>query len=95
MKENEYAQAKERVETLKGFYANLISYVAINLVLIVINLAVSPNTLWFYWVTIFWGVGLIFHAVDVFALRGRLLSQEWEERKIREVMNKEHRRKAG
>ena len=95
MKENEYAQAKERVETLKGFYANLISYVAINLVLIVINLAVSPNTLWFYWVTIFWGVGLIFHAVDVFALRGRLLSQEWEERKIREVMKKEHRRKAG
>jgi len=95
MKENEYAQAKERVETLKGFYANLISYVAINLVLIVINLAVSPNTLWFYWVTIFWGVGLIFHAVDVFALRGRLLSQEWEERKIREVMKKEDRRKAG
>ena len=95
MKENEYAQAKERVETLKGFYANLISYVAINLVLIVINLAVSPNTLWFYWVTIFWGVGLIFHAVDVFALRGRLLSQELEERKIREVMKKEDRRKAG
>ena len=95
MANEEYKRAQEQVQSLKGFYANLISYAAVNFVLIVVNAITTPGEWWFYWVTIFWGIGLIFHALDVFTLRGKYLSKEWEERKIQEVMDKDRKRKAG
>jgi len=45
----------------------------------------SPGTLWFYWVTTFGEVGVVFHALQIFG-------REWEEKKIREVMVREERR---
>jgi hypothetical protein len=88
-----YEMARKRVEELKGFYRNLFSYVAINAFLIIINLVTSPKHLWFYWVAIFWGIGVLFHAAHTFVLRGRFLGKEWEERKIRELMKKESKDK--
>lgn len=86
-----YARAKSRVEEIRGFYMHLAAYIAVNLLLIGINMVTSPGTLWFFWVTIFWGVGLIFHALGVF-VGGRVLGRDWEERKIREIMEREERR---
>ena len=80
---------KKRVDELKKFYGNLVSYALVNIVLIIINLVTSPGKLWFYWVTIFWGIGILFHASKVFVLKGRFLGEEWEERKIKEIMEKE------
>ena len=77
------------VKELKEFYGHLISYVIVNIVLIIINLLTSPGHLWFYWPTIFWGIGILFHASKVFILKGRFLGKEWEERKIKEIMGKE------
>jgi hypothetical protein len=48
MNDERYEKAKKRVEELKKFYGNLVTYVAINIVLIIINLLTSPGTLWFY-----------------------------------------------
>ena len=89
MNEKKYAEAKESVKELKDFYRNLMTYVAINILLIIINLVTSPDSLWFYWVTIFWGIGLVLHASKVFILKGRFLGKEWEERKIKKMMEKE------
>ncbi len=89
MNDEKYEEAKRRVKELKGFYRNLITYVTINVILIIINLVTNPGHLWFYWVTIFWGIGILFHASKVFVLKGKLLGKEWEEKKIKEIMEKE------
>lgn len=96
MENQDYAKARERVRALRGFYTHLLSYVVVNAILVVINLVTSPGTLWFYWVTLFWGLGLIFHALDVFTIQGRFLGEEWEDRKVEELMEeKKKRRKTG
>jgi len=44
-------------------------------------------------VTIFWGIGVLIHASKVFVLKGKFLGEEWEEKKIREIMEKEGKSK--
>ena len=90
MNDEKYEEAKKRVKELKDFYRNLITYVAVNILLIVINLITSSDSLWFYWVTIFWGIGIVLHASKVFILKGKFLGKEWEEKKIKEIMDKEN-----
>ncbi|OPY40387.1 MAG: hypothetical protein A4E42_02147 [Methanoregulaceae archaeon PtaU1.Bin222] len=81
-------RAKRRVEELKGFYSHLAVFLVINGILILINIVTSPGSWWFYWVTIFWGIGLAFHASSVFGGR-RLFSREWEEKKIQQYIDEE------
>jgi hypothetical protein len=93
MNEEKYEKAKKRVEELKKFYGNLFTYAVINVILIIINLVTSPGSLWFYWVTIFWGIAVLLHASRVFVFRGKFLGEEWEEKKIKEIMEKEGKSK--
>lgn len=86
--EERYYQAKKRVEEIKGFYGNLIAYVVVNIGLMVLNLVTSPNHLWFFWPMLGWGIGVVFHGLKVFNY-SPFFNKEWEERKIREYMNKE------
>ena len=78
-----YERAQKRVKELKSFYSNLISYIIVNTFLIVLNFITSPNHLWFYWCLLGWGIGLIAHGMSVFAI-----GRNWEEKKIRELMDK-------
>lgn len=86
--EDRYYQAKKRVENLKGFYGNLTSYIVVNIFLVVINLLTSPGYLWFFWPMLWWGVGVLFHAMKVFNWMP-IFGKEWEEQKIKEFMEKE------
>ena len=83
-----YQKAKERVEALKGFYIHLTVYVVVNLILFSINMIVSPDSLWFIWPLMGWGVGVVIHGLSVFGFVPGL-GADWEERKIREIMEKE------
>ena len=83
-----YQEAKKRVEEIKGFYFHLISYIVVNAVLVVINLLTSPEYLWFIWPIIGWGIGLLIHAFTVF---GNVMGKAWEERKIKEILEKDKR----
>jgi len=47
------------VKELKEFYMHLSVFAAVNLTLFLINLVSTPGRWWFYWVTVFWGIGLI------------------------------------
>ena len=76
------------MEEIKGFYGNLVSYIVVNLGLLVLNLVTSPNHLWFYWPLLGWGIGVLIHGMKVFNCMP-FLSKEWEEQKIREFMQKE------
>lgn len=78
-----YVRAKERVDQIKGFYGNLISYCFVIPVLIFINLS-TARFQWFWFPMLGWGMGVIFHALEVFGY-----GKTWEERKIREILEKE------
>lgn len=84
---NLYEKARARVTEIKEFYSHLISYIIVNAILIFINLMFSPGYLWFLWVTIGWGIGLVIHFVNVFGF-----GKEWEERKIQEFIEREKRK---
>ena len=79
-----YYKAKKRVEELKGFYSNLLSYCLVIPFLVFINYRTSWNFQWFWFPMLGWGMGLIFHAFGVFGY-----GKSWEERKIQEILEKE------
>ena len=79
-----YYRAKKRVEQLKGFYGSLISYCVVIPILVFINLKYSPQFHWFWFSAAGWGFGLLMHALKVFGY-----SSNWEERKIKEILQKE------
>lgn len=90
--EIKYQKAKERVEAIKGFYIHLTVYVVVNLMLFTINMITSPNNLWFFWPLMGWGIGFAFHTLSVFVFNPGFstgMGANWEERKIREIMEKE------
>ncbi|RYJ51541.1 histidine kinase [Flavobacterium petrolei] len=82
-----YYRAKKRVDELKGFYANLISYCCVIPFLIYINLTFSPHFQWFWFSAAGWGFGLTMHAFKVFGY-----SSNWEERKIQEILRKDQQK---
>ena len=79
-----YEKAAKRVEELKGFYGNLISYCIFIPFLIFINYQTSPKYHWFWWPMLGWGIGVISHGIKTFGI-----GTDWEERQIRKYMQKE------
>ena len=81
--EPDYRQrARERVKEEKGFYSHLFIYIIINGFLIALNLITSPNSLWFYWPLLGWGIGLAAHFLGVFGME-RFFGKDWEQRRIK------------
>jgi hypothetical protein len=87
-RDDAYIRAKKRVEEVRGFYSHLISYIVVNVFLAIINLFSTPGFWWFLFISFFRGIGLVAHGSSVFLKRG-VFSKEWEERKIKEYMEKE------
>jgi uncharacterized membrane protein len=83
----EYQAARCQVRRLRGFYSHLSVYLAVNAGLLLINLFSSPGRLWVVWPLAGWGIAIVIHGASVF-LAGRWLGREWEERKIREIMDR-------
>jgi len=77
------------VRKIRHFYEILITYFLINILLIIINLVLTPNHLWFYWVSIFWRLAIIIQAVSLFTIKDRFPGDDWEEKKIKEIMEKD------
>ena len=84
--EIKYQKAKERVTALRDFYRHLGVYVIVILGLFLINMTMSPESLWFIWPLTGWGIAIVLHALRVF---GGTLDSNWEEKKIAELMKKE------
>lgn len=84
-----YYRAKKRVEQLKGFYGNLISYCCVIPVLAFVNLTYMPQFQWFWFSACGWGFGLVMHAFKVLGY-----GTDWEERKIKEILEKENNKQS-
>lgn len=87
-------RARKRVEETRDLYIHLGVYVIVNTALFAINMLTSPDTLWFFWPLIGWGIGLALHVFS-FITEGRLLGPEWEERKVREMLEQQEARSDG
>lgn len=92
-----YKAARKRVKDIKGFYTHLLVYIVINLFIVVGGS--RDEGLWIgiqqfdnYWTALFWGIGLVAHGLSVFG--GTLfLGKDWEQRKIKELMDEDKRTK--
>lgn len=92
-----YLKAKKRVEDLKGYYIHLAAYILVNSFISVnkvLNNLEDGETLQeaifdfsTFAVWIFWGIGLGIHTFKMFGTN-LLMGKDWEERKIKEYMNK-------
>ena len=83
--EVKYQRAKKKVEALRRFYVHLSVYVLVNSFLFLLDTITSPDSLWFYWPLLGWGIAIALHALRVFGF-GRPLGADWEERKIAQFM---------
>lgn len=91
--EAKYYEAAKRVKRIKSFYTHAIVYVIINLMIVIINIQnLNPGESYFklenFFTAFFWGIGLLAHGLSVF-LPNIIMGANWEERKIREFMEKE------
>ncbi len=96
-KSEKYLIAQERVNKIKKFYKHLVVYILVNLFFIgrriysdirhegsVIDAFLDlDNYRLFFW----WGIALLIHAFIVFG-KENLFSKNWEERKVKEYMDK-------
>lgn len=82
-----YVRAKEKVEKIKGFYSNLISYIVIIPVLAYINYRTTDFP-WVIFPILGWGFGVVAHGMEAYGY-SPFVGKNWEERKIREFMNKD------
>lgn len=80
-----YEIAKKRVEAKEGFFSHLTAYIVVNIILVLIWAFTSRKFPWFIFPLGGWGIGIIFHFLDVFVFsRGT----DWERRQIEKEMGK-------
>jgi uncharacterized integral membrane protein len=94
--EIKYQEALKRVRKIKGFYSHLLVYIVVNIMIVVINIQnLDPGESYFqyknFFTAFFWGIGLVAHGFSVF-LPQWFLGNNWEERKIRELMEKDKKK---
>ena len=101
--EQSYIRAKKRVKDIKGFYVHLSVYIIINIFIsgvIIYGLMTSGDSFseafsnfGVYSTWVFWGIGMFFHWLGVFGFKSIGFGKDWEERKIREMMEKDDKQK--
>ena len=88
-RENKYHRVKERVEAIKKFYLNLVSYLIFIVFLAALNYYTNQwQYAWFLWAAFGWGIGLVFQGIKLFGVNP-FFGKNWEERKIKEFMQEE------
>jgi hypothetical protein len=82
-----YQKAKERVEAIKGFYGNLTAYCLVIPFLIWLNYRTTDFP-WVIFPILGWGFGVTMHGKEAYGTNP-LWGKRWEEKKIRELMEKD------
>ena len=79
-----YKRAKQRVAAKMGFYRHLTVYVAVCILLIIINFSISTQYLWVIWPVMGWGLAVLLHGLRVFvspresAITEEMIAREME-----------------
>jgi energy-coupling factor transporter transmembrane protein EcfT len=93
--EDEYKWAKKRVEEIRGFIIHVCVFFGVIAMLTILNVITAKLPLleglwWFYWVAIFWGFAIMWHAIGVFVF-SRALGKKWEEKEIKRLIEDKKR----
>lgn len=88
IEDKRYEKAKERVEAIKGFYGNLMSYCIVIPILIFINYKTTDFP-WAIFPALGWGFGVTAHGLEAYGTNP-FFGKRWEERKMRELMDDEN-----
>lgn len=88
-----YEIAQKRIKEIKGFYVHLLVYFMINIFIFVFNSNIlSEKSIHIEFgqlsLPFFWGIGLFAHWASVFG-PNLFLGKNWEEKKIKEILEKE------
>ncbi len=92
-KEEAYIRAKKKLEKLVGFYWHLGVYIVVNTFIVITIVSNSDQPLFSFGTfatPFFWGIGLFFHFIGVFG-PDLMFNKKWEERKIKDFMEKDRR----
>jgi len=96
--QEKYIKAQNRIKELKKFYKHLAVYIIVNVFLVAIKMVkgyenaepitaafsnIRIGSFWFWW-----GIALAIHAFKTFGY-DILFGKNWEERKIKELMDKD------
>ncbi|MFL9844293.1 2TM domain-containing protein [Flavobacterium rhizosphaerae] len=84
----DYSLAKKKVKKIKSFYYHLTCYCIIIPIIIFANLMFDPQFHWFWFSLLGWGTGLLIHGLTTFDFLP-FLGRDWEERKLKELIEKE------
>jgi len=79
--ERQEAEAFHYVRSLRRFYLHLFRYIIIVAALLAINLILTPQKLWAFWVMGGWGLGVLIHASRVFK-PDWFLGPKWEREQV-------------
>ncbi len=77
-----YQVIRKQVRERKEFWIHLAMFVIVNAGIITFNLLKQPDKIWYHWVLVGWGAGLLLHCFQVFGSR-------WEEKQIQEILRQE------
>jgi hypothetical protein len=91
-KDSSYYKAQKKVEDIKSFYSNVFSYVVIIGGLLILNLVTNPDHFWVIYPALGWGAGVFIHGMSVFNFIP-FLGSGWEERKVKELMDRRKEQK--
>lgn len=94
-KEAKFLQAKERVACIKKFYTSLMFYIVFIGFLAALNYYTNRwDYPWFLWAAFGWGIGIVIQAFKAFRWLP-YMNKSWEERKIKEFMDKDNDTSSG
>ncbi|MFC3159977.1 2TM domain-containing protein [Chryseobacterium arachidis] len=88
-----YKEAERQVKRIKQFYIFVFIYIVVNIFILFLNFReLKPGeTIWqlkYFSLPLFWGIAVVIHAMRTF-IPGFMLGSNWEEKKIKELMEKE------
>ena len=85
--EQEFIKAKKKVKEIKGFYTHLVVMVFSLPIIISVNLMFVPGFHFFWLAAIGMLFSVVIHWFQVFGFSKLGLGKDWEERKIKEMMD--------
>mgnify|MGYP000533360143 CR=1 FL=1 len=88
IEEKKYLDAKKRIKQIKAFYVHVVVNIVSLAIIIAVNLIFSPHYHWFWFAVIGIGLATFFHWLGVFGANVIGLGKDWEERKIKEYIEK-------
>ncbi|WP_288376911.1 2TM domain-containing protein [uncultured Chryseobacterium sp.] len=88
-----YKEAERQVKKIKRFYSSLFIYIAVNIFILYLNYRdLKPDeTIWklkYFSLPLFWGIAVMIQGLRTF-IPNFMLGSNWEDRKIKELMDKE------